>query len=132
MTANAAVRLFAGLMMTLSLVLFHTLGPWGLVLTSLVGVNLLIHGSTGFCLASKVFAKVGLQVACSAPGMNVDRGVSIGTGLAVLLGAGLGLGLASVWPATLVVGAVALSMAQSAFSGWCPMMSIAKQAGLQT
>lgn len=132
MTANAAVRLFAGFMMTLSLVLLHTLGPWALALTGLIGVNLLIHGTTGFCLASKVFAKVGLQVACSAPGMNVDRGVSIGAGMVVLGGVGVGLGLASVWPVTFVVGAVAISMAQSAFSGWCPMMSIAQQAGLES
>lgn len=131
MTANAAVRLFAGFMMSVSLVLVHTLGPWGLALTTLVGVNLMIHGATGFCIASKVFQRAGLQLSCSAPGMNVDRGVSIGAGLLVLTGAVLGLTLSSPWATTLLVGAVAISMVQSAFSGWCPMMSVARQAGLQ-
>lgn len=130
MTVSAAVRLFAGFMLTLSLVLFHGLGPWGLALTSLVGVNLLIHGTTGFCIASKVFMKAGLPHSCHAPGLNVDRGVSIGAGIVVLIGVSLGLGLASVWPTTLIVGLVAFNMAQSAFSGWCPMMTAARQFGL--
>jgi len=130
MTVSAAVRLFAGFMLTLSLALFHALGPWGLALTSLVGVNLLIHGTTGFCIASKVFAKVGLPSSCHAPGLNVDRGVSIGAGVVVLLGVFTGTALSSPWPATLIVGLVAFNMAQSAFSGWCPMMTAARRFGL--
>lgn len=130
MTSTAAVRLMAGFMLTLSLVLAHIVSPWFQLLTAFVGANLVQYSFTGFCPAVTIFAKLGLPAACSTRRMTVGRGLSLGAGLVVLAGLGLGLHQASLMIPTVVVGAVALSMAQSAFSGWCPMMSVARMAGL--
>lgn len=130
MTTTAAVRLMAGFMLTLSLVLAHLVSPWFLLLTGFVGANLAQYSLTGFCPAVTIFEKLGLPAACSTQRMTVGRGVSLGAGLVVLAGLGIGVSQGSLLLSTVVVGAVALSMAQSAFSGWCPMMTVARRAGL--
>lgn len=130
MTSTAAVRLMAGFMLTLSLVLAHFVSPWFLLLTAFVGANLTQYAFSGFCPAVTIFQKLGLPASCSTKKMTVGRGLSLGAGLVVLAGLGAGQILGTILIPTVVVGIVALSMAQSAFSGWCPMMSVARMAGL--
>jgi hypothetical protein len=61
--------------------------------------------------------------------MTVEQGVRMIAGIFILLSVGLG-----VWvnPWFLVFTAfVGLNLLQSAFSNWCPMMSILKKMGLR-
>lgn len=130
MTTNAAVRLMAGTMLGLSLVLAHLVSPWFLLMTAFVGANLTQFSITRFCPAVMIFQKLGLRGECATRQWTVSRGLSLGVGLVVLAAVGVGAALGSLLLTTVVVGVVALSLAQSAFSGWCPMMAIVRAAGL--
>ena len=130
MTSTAAVRLMAGVMLTLSLALAHVVSPWFLLMTGFVGANLAQYALTGFCPATRVFERLGLGASCSTAGMTVGRGLSLGAGLVVLVGVGLGALQGSLLLTTVVAGAVAASMTQSAITGWCPMMTVARWTGL--
>ena len=61
MTVDKAVLSFAGTMVLLSLALTYFFGPWWLLLTAFVGLNLLQAGMTGFCPAAMLFKRVGLK-----------------------------------------------------------------------
>ena len=61
MSIDRAVMAFAGFMVLLSLVLSQFLSPYWLLLTALVGVNLLQAPFTGFCPAAIVFRRLGLR-----------------------------------------------------------------------
>ena len=61
MSIDRAVMAFAGFMVLLSLVLSQLLSPYWLLLTALVGVNLLQAPFTGFCPAAIVFRRLGLR-----------------------------------------------------------------------
>ncbi len=60
MSIESAIRLFAGSIILLSLLLYWLLGPWSLLLTGFVGLNLIQSSLTGFCPAEKVFAALGV------------------------------------------------------------------------
>ena len=60
---------------------------------------------------------------------TVERGIRFVAGLFVALSVALGVWVNPWWFAfTAFVG---LNLAQSAFTGWCPMMAILKRAGLR-
>ncbi|WP_024871354.1 YgaP family membrane protein [Tolumonas lignilytica] len=61
MTADKAVRAFAGLMVLLSVALTYWVSPWFVLLTLFVGANLLQSAFTGFCPAEMFFRKMGLK-----------------------------------------------------------------------
>ena len=56
MTNESAIRLLAGSMVLLSLLLFQLVSPWGLLLALFVGLNLVQSAFTGFCPAERVLA----------------------------------------------------------------------------
>jgi Protein of unknown function (DUF2892). len=61
MTADKAVRAFAGLMVLLSVALTYWVSPWFVLLTLFVGANLIQSAFTGFCPAEMFFRKMGLK-----------------------------------------------------------------------
>ena len=60
MTAERVVRIFAGTVILLSvlLVIYHS--QWWLLLTAFVGANLLQSGFTRFCPLDSILRKMGL------------------------------------------------------------------------
>lgn len=133
MTLNAALRLMAGVVVLLSLALSHFFTPTWLWLTVFVGFNLLQSAFTRWCPAITVFRKLGLkEETCDSAGMTVNQGVHILAGgliLATSLPVVLGV-LEPTWlVATLVIG---ISLAQSAFTGWCPAIMVARLAGFKS
>jgi len=66
MTVERALRLMAGAMVLLSLVLAHYVSYYWLWLTAFVGLNLLQSGFTNWCPAMAIFRVMGLKdVACA-------------------------------------------------------------------
>ena len=130
MTANAAVRLMAGFMLTLSLVLAHLVSPYFFLLTAFVGANLSQYAFTGSCPALSLFKAAGLQAEPKTTRMSVDGATSLAVGLVVLTSLIVTWVLGTPIPATVVIGVVALSLAQSAFTRWCPMIALVGRFGL--
>lgn len=62
--------------------------------------------------------------------MNVDRYLRLIAGLFVVLSLGLGYWLSPYW--FLLTAFVGLNLLQSAFTNWCPMMSILRKAGVKS
>jgi Protein of unknown function (DUF2892) len=60
MTTEAAVRILAGSMVLLSLLLFQFVSPYGLLLALFVALNLIQSSFTGFCPAEKVLVALGV------------------------------------------------------------------------
>lgn len=58
MTLENSIRLLAGSMVLLSLVLYWFVSPWWLLLTAFVGVNLIQSSFTRFCPAEIIFRKL--------------------------------------------------------------------------
>jgi Protein of unknown function (DUF2892) len=67
MTIDRAIRVLAGTLVLLSLVLFLSIGPSALWLTAFVGANLLQSAFTGFCPAETILRKLGVGGASCAP-----------------------------------------------------------------
>ena len=65
MNIDRAVFAFAGVMILASVVLVYLVSPWWLLLTAVVGLNLLQSSVTGFCPAAIVFRKLGLASGCA-------------------------------------------------------------------
>jgi Inner membrane protein YgaP-like, transmembrane domain len=61
MNVDRAVLIMAGSMLLLSLALAWLVSPYWLILTLLVGANLLQSAFTGFCPAAIVFRRLGLK-----------------------------------------------------------------------
>jgi hypothetical protein len=61
MTVERAVRLMAGVMVLLSLMLAHYFSIYWLWLTAFVGLNLLQSAFTNWCPAMAIFRAVGLK-----------------------------------------------------------------------
>ncbi|GAN81660.1 YgaP family membrane protein [Acidocella aminolytica] len=61
MTIDKAVLSFAGVMVLVSVVLTLLFSQWWLILTALVGLNLLQTGFTGFCPAAMLLKKLGVK-----------------------------------------------------------------------
>lgn len=58
MTLENSIRLLAGSLILLSLVLYYFISPYWLLLTAFVGVNLLQSSITRFCPAEMIFKKL--------------------------------------------------------------------------
>lgn len=65
MNLDRSVLSFAGFMVLLSIVLVLAFSKWWLLLTGLVGLNLLQTGFTGFCPAALVLKKLGMKPGCA-------------------------------------------------------------------
>jgi Inner membrane protein YgaP-like, transmembrane domain len=61
MNLDRAVISFAGIMVLVSLALTHLFGPYWLLLTVFIGLNLLQAGFSGFCPAAFIFKKFGIR-----------------------------------------------------------------------
>ena len=61
--------------------------------------------------------------------MNIDRVVMAFAGLVVLAGTALGYFVHVYWLA--LPAFVGLNLAQSAFTGWCPLATMLKKAGVR-
>ncbi len=64
MTADKAVRAFAGIMVLLSVALTYWVSPWFVLLTLFVGANLLQSALTKWCLLESILRKIGVQPGC--------------------------------------------------------------------
>ena len=53
------IRILAGALILVSVVLVHFVSPWWLLLTGFVGLNLIQSAFTGFCPPSLVLRKLG-------------------------------------------------------------------------
>ena len=60
MTIEKAIRILAGTMVLISLILAHFVNPWWLLLAAFVGVNLIQSALTGFCPAEIILSKLGV------------------------------------------------------------------------
>ncbi len=65
MTVDKLVRLFAGLMILLSVVLTHYVHPDWFFLTLFIGANLFQSGLTNICPLSSILKKLGVPAATS-------------------------------------------------------------------
>jgi Inner membrane protein YgaP-like, transmembrane domain len=61
--------------------------------------------------------------------MNVERSIRLIAGLFVLLSLALGYWVSPYW--FLFTAFVGLNLFQSAFTNWCPMMTILRKAGVK-
>lgn len=61
MTIDRGVLAFAGLMTLASAVLTWLYGPWWLLLTGFVGLNLIQSSITGFCPAASILKAFGAK-----------------------------------------------------------------------
>jgi len=60
--------LMAGVMVLLSVALTLAFSPWWLLLTGFVGANLVFYSAVGWCPASLIMEKVGLdRASCRVP-----------------------------------------------------------------
>jgi hypothetical protein len=57
MTVENSVRLLAGSMVGISLVLYYLVSPWFLLLAAFVSLNLMQSAFTGICPAEKFFKR---------------------------------------------------------------------------
>ncbi|SIQ22911.1 YgaP family membrane protein [Marinobacterium stanieri] len=132
MSLNAALRLMAGSVVTLSLVLAYYVYPAWLWLAAFVGFNLLQSAFTRWCPAITVFRLLGLkEEVCDSRGMSIHQGLHIIAGTVILvtsLAVVLGVAPQALLIVPLVMG---VSLIQSAFTGWCPGMLIAKLLGFK-
>jgi hypothetical protein len=65
MNIDRAVLGFAGMMTLVSLALAQSYGPYWLLLTAFVGLNLLQSAFTGFCPAAIILRKLGMREGCA-------------------------------------------------------------------
>ena len=68
MTTERAVRLLAGTLVLLGLILGLTVNQWFFILVGFVGLNLFQSAFTGFCPAENILCKVGVAKAPASPG----------------------------------------------------------------
>ncbi|MGA1529330.1 MAG: YgaP family membrane protein [Kiritimatiellia bacterium] len=61
MNIDNAIRVLAGTLVLISIVLSHFINPNWLWLGVFVGVNLIQSAFTGFCPAAMIFRKIGLK-----------------------------------------------------------------------
>lgn len=58
------LHLVAGIVILLSLGLAYFFSKYWLILTALVGLNLVIFSLTGFCLMANILVKLGIRTSC--------------------------------------------------------------------
>ena len=61
MKVENGVRLMAGMMILISVLLVIIVSKWWLLLTAFVGLNLIQSVFTGFCPAANILRKLGLK-----------------------------------------------------------------------
>lgn len=61
MTIERALRIIAGVMILISVVLTHFVSPWWLLLTAFIGLNLLQSGFTNWCPMMNILRAAGLK-----------------------------------------------------------------------
>ena len=61
MKIENGVRVLAGVMILVSVLLAATVSIWWLVFTAFIGINLIQSAFTGFCPASTLLKKLGLK-----------------------------------------------------------------------
>jgi hypothetical protein len=59
MTVERALRLVAGIMVLISVLLVHFVSPWWLLFTAFIGLNLLQSGFTNWCPAMSLLKAMG-------------------------------------------------------------------------
>ena len=64
MTVDKYVRIIAGTFILISVALAIWVNPWWLILTTLIGANLVQSAFTGWCLAEKILKKFGVPGSC--------------------------------------------------------------------
>ncbi len=62
---DKVIKIMAGTFILISVALAVLVSKWWLIWTALVGVNLIQSAFTGWCPASGIFAKLGIQGSCS-------------------------------------------------------------------
>jgi hypothetical protein len=65
MSIDRIVFAFAGLMITLSLVLAYAVSPYWLLLAGFMGLHLLQAAFTGFCPLATILKKFGVAPGCA-------------------------------------------------------------------
>lgn len=131
MTVNAALRLMAGSVILLSLILGTYIDQGWYYLTGFVGLNLLQSGFTKWCPAVYVFRMLKLSEQSCATGMSVHQGVHIIAGTMVLATVAAFLFFNAPQWILYFTAVFGLSLFQSAFSGWCPAFTIASLFGFK-
>jgi len=63
MTIEDAVRVLAGSLVLVGVVLSRLVSPWWLLLDVFVGLNLVQSAFTGFCPAANIFRRLGIGTA---------------------------------------------------------------------
>lgn len=76
MTIERGLRLIAGIVVLTSVALAVTISPYWLLLTSLVGVNLLQSAFTNWCPMVWVLARAGLAPCVASPGQVAPSAAS--------------------------------------------------------
>ena len=61
MKLENGVRVFAGVMILVSVLLVAAVGKWWLLFTAFIGVNLIQSAFTGFCPATKILKLFGIK-----------------------------------------------------------------------
>lgn len=64
-TIDRLVPLLAGILVLVSTGLAAVLSPWWLVLTMVVGANLLLYSAVGWCPATLIMARLGVLAGSS-------------------------------------------------------------------
>lgn len=57
--------LIAGLVSLLGISIGYWISPWGFMLNLLVGLNLVVFATTGFCVMSVILNRFGIPAKCS-------------------------------------------------------------------
>lgn len=70
-TISRLVPALAGVLVLLSAVLAVSLSPWWLLLTALVGANLLLYSAVGWCPATLAMRRLGIAEAPLCPESTV-------------------------------------------------------------
>ncbi|NUP27462.1 MAG: DUF2892 domain-containing protein [Nocardia sp.] len=69
-TIDRIVPLLAGILVLAGTALAAVFSPWWLILTTLVGANLLLYSAVGWCPATLLMARLGIPpraTACARP-----------------------------------------------------------------
>ena len=75
MKIESYIRIIAGSMVLLSVLLAYVVSPWWLLLAVLVGLNLIQSAFTGFCPAEMILRRLGVGRAGEAPHVPAQPGV---------------------------------------------------------
>ncbi|OIR09292.1 hypothetical protein GALL_85250 [mine drainage metagenome] len=75
MKIESYIRIIAGSMVLLSVLLAYVVNPWWLLLAVLVGLNLIQSAFTGFCPAEMLLRRLGVGRTGETPHVPAQPGV---------------------------------------------------------